>query len=89
MLKQLNLTLTDGQRLLIQGPSGIGKTTLLRTIAGLWLDSDGKIYCPQQTLFLSQKSYLPQGSLRATLYYPKPYPTTESTNAVDVLKSVH
>ncbi len=88
LLKQLNLTLTGGQRLLIQGPSGIGKTTLLRTIAGLWLYSEGKIYCPQQTLFLSQKSYLPQGSLRATLYYPNPIPQQDEQNAVDVLKSV-
>lgn len=88
LLKQLNLTLTGGQRLLIQGPSGIGKTTLLRTIAGLWLYSEGKIHCPQQTLFLSQKSYLPQGSLRATLYYPNPIPQQNQQNAVDVLKSV-
>ena len=81
LIKDLNLTLTQGNSLLIQGQSGVGKTTLLRTIAGLWSYAEGKIFCPQQnTLFLSQRPYLPQGDLLTALYYP------DTTENVDLAK---
>lgn len=81
LIKDLNLTLTQGNSLLIQGQSGVGKTTLLRTIAGLWSYAEGKIFCPQHnTLFLSQRPYLPQGNLLTALYYP------DTTENVDLAK---
>ena len=81
LIKDLNLTLTQGNSLLIQGQSGVGKTTLLRTIAGLWSYAEGKIFCPQHnTLFLSQRPYLPQGNLLTSLYYP------DTTENVDLAK---
>ena len=81
LIKNLNLTLTQGNSLLIQGQSGVGKTTLLRTIAGLWSYAEGKIFCPQHnTLFLSQRPYLPQGNLLTALYYP------DTTENVDLAK---
>ncbi len=81
LIKDLNLTLTQGHSLLIQGQSGVGKTTLLRTIAGLWSYAEGKIFCPQHnTLFLSQRPYLPQGNLLTALYYP------DTTENVDLAK---
>ena len=81
LIKDLNLTLTQGHSLLIQGQSGVGKTTLLRTIAGLWSYAEGKIFCPQHnTLFLSQRPYLPQGNLLTAIYYP------DTTENVDLAK---
>ena len=81
LIKDLNLTLTQGNSLLIQGQSGVGKTTLLRAIAGLWSYAEGKIFCPQHnTLFLSQRPYLPQGNLLTALYYP------DTTENVDLAK---
>ena len=81
LIKDLNLTLTQGNSLLIQGQSGVGKTTLLRTIAGLWSYAEGKIFCPQHNaLFLSQRPYLPQGNLLTALYYP------DTTENVDLAK---
>ena len=54
LIENLNLTLPKGSTLLIQGNSGVGKTTLLRTVAGLWAYSEGDVYCPTHQLFLSQ-----------------------------------
>lgn len=89
LIKDLNLTLTQGNSLLIQGQSGVGKTTLLRTIAGLWSYAEGKIFCPQQnTLFLSQRPYLPQGNLLTALYYPDTTENVDLAKITQVLEQV-
>lgn len=68
----LNLSVKEGQRLLIAGRSGCGKSTLVKTIAGLWPYAEGDITVPQgEKLFLSQKPYLPQGTLLQAAAYPK------------------
>ncbi len=72
LCKDLNLRLEKGQSLLIRGPSGCGKSTLIKTIAGLWPYATGQIIEPSEstTLFLSQRPYLPQGTLREAACYP-------------------
>jgi len=72
LVEDLSLTLSAASTLLIRGQSGVGKTTLLRAIAGLWPYVDGNVVRPiaTQSLFLSQKTYLPLGTLRSALYYP-------------------
>jgi len=89
LLSQLSFSLSAGQALLIRGPSGSGKTTLLRAIAGLWPHCDGHIQRPPQSevLFLSQRPYLPLGSLRAALHYPHPA-SANNERAAEVLRSV-
>ncbi len=74
LVSDLALELQAGDALLIRGPSGIGKTTLLRAIAGLWPYVEGRVGRPVEraALFLPQKPYLPLGSLRTALYYPEP-----------------
>lgn len=72
LLEQLNLSLKAGDALLIRGKSGTGKSTLLRALAGIWPYAQGEYGVQGNTtsLFLSQKPYMPLGSLRAALYYP-------------------
>jgi len=72
LVRNLDVKLSAGEALLIRGPSGIGKTTLLRAIAGLWPYVDGTVRRPVDgaALFLPQKPYLPLGSLRSALHYP-------------------
>ena len=88
LIENLNLTLPQGSTLLIQGNSGVGKTTLLRTVAGLWAYSKGDIYCPTHQLFLSQKPYLPQGSLLTALAYPNEEQAFNRDEMIEVLKQV-
>ncbi|NMM82988.1 ABC transporter ATP-binding protein [Rhodococcus sp. SRB_17] len=71
LISELDLTLVSGDALLVKGASGSGKTTLLRSLAQLWPYANGSVTRPTgETLFLSQRPYLPLGSLRAGLAYP-------------------
>lgn len=72
LVDDLNLKLSKGEALLIRGPSGCGKSTLLKAIAGIWPFAQGEVHYAEQgkVLFLSQKPYLPQGSLRTAAAYP-------------------
>lgn len=72
LLEHLSLKLEKGQSLLIQGQSGCGKTTLIKTVAGLWPYATGLVEVPEgQRLFLAQKPYLPQGTLLSAAIYPR------------------
>jgi vitamin B12/bleomycin/antimicrobial peptide transport system ATP-binding/permease protein len=69
----LTLQLGKKKGMLIMGASGSGKSSLLRTIAGLWNSGEGLIERPQlkRMIFLPQKPYLIPSTLRANLLYPK------------------
>ncbi|GAB5337017.1 ABC transporter ATP-binding protein/permease [Pseudomonas pergaminensis] len=66
------LQIEAGQRWVIKGASGRGKSTLLRAIAGLWPYGSGTIAIPEgwKVMFVPQRSYVPTGSLKAALCYP-------------------
>jgi putative ATP-binding cassette transporter len=61
-----------GERVLVVGDSGIGKSTLMRAIGGLWPWGTGTIYLPprDEMMFLPQRPYMPLGTLRAAVAYP-------------------
>jgi len=78
LIRGLNLELAPGARLLVMGASGTGKSTLLRTLAGIWPFGDGTVELPEseRVLFMPQKPYLPLGTLRDALLYPFGDPAT-------------
>ena len=72
LVEDLSLTVEPHQSLAIVGESGVGKSSLLRAIAGLWNQGSGNIVRPSSNsmLFLPQKPYMILGTLRQQLLYP-------------------
>ena len=73
LTRKLTFSLPPGKSVLIMGASGTGKSSLLRTIAGLWQSGEGSIERPKlnNLIFLSQRPYMVQGNLREQLVYPQ------------------
>ncbi|PDT89466.1 ABC transporter ATP-binding protein [Bradyrhizobium sp. Y36] len=69
---ETEVAIEPGERLLVAGESGTGKSTLVRAIAGLWPWGGGSVnFHPDRRLFmLPQRPYVPSGSLRRAVAYP-------------------
>lgn len=72
LVQEISFRINQGQRLLIVGTSGVGKSSLLRALAGLWESGTGSIHLParEDTLFLPQKPFISLGTLRDNVLYP-------------------
>jgi putative ATP-binding cassette transporter len=72
MIEDADLVIPRGEKVLVKGQSGTGKSTLIRAIAGLWPWGSGTILRPENATFafMPQRPYLPLGTLRHALLYP-------------------
>jgi putative ATP-binding cassette transporter len=91
IVENLSLSVQPGQGLLIVGPSGRGKSSLLRAIAGLWNAGTGRLVRPplEEVLFLPQRPYIILGTLREQLLYPNRNQETNEIRLREVLQEVN
>lgn len=70
LLSSISVEAHAPEWLLLEGKSGIGKSTLLRVLAGLWPYYQGSFSLEGSRLFFPQRPYLPTDTLRQTVSYP-------------------
>ncbi len=74
LVRELNLTIPHGRRVLVCGPDDSARSALFHATAGLWNVSAGHIVRPslEKILFVTERPYLPPGSLRELFIRPWP-----------------
>jgi len=72
MLAERKIEVKAGERVLIVGEPGTGKTLLFRALAGLWPWGAGRVSQPagEDVFYMPRTPYLPPGTLREALAYP-------------------
>ena len=90
LLKIDTLDLAAGEATLLTGRSGTGKSTLLRVLAGIWPNAQGRIDMPARSrvLVLPQRPYLPEGSLRDAITFPRTFSANEDARIAALLTEV-
>jgi putative ATP-binding cassette transporter len=90
LMANINLSLRQGDTVLLGGASGSGKSTLVRAIAGIWPFGRGEIHVPRgaRVLFLPQRPYLPIGVLRDVVSYPMPAGGVDDKTLREALEAV-
>lgn len=73
VVKETDVEIGPGERVLVAGESGSGKSTLVRAIAGLWPWGGGSVSfrAGSRLFMLPQRPYIPSGTLRRAVCYPQ------------------
>jgi putative ATP-binding cassette transporter len=90
MLEERKVGVKAGERVLVVGEPGAGKTLLFRALAGLWPWGAGRIGRPRGAtlFFMPRQPYLPPGTLREVLAYPQSVENFEPHAFTDALERV-
>ena len=85
-----DVTIKHGEKVLIKGRTGAGKTTVFRVLSGIWPFGDGEIVLPKgkKIIVLPQKPYFPIGTLADAITYPEPSGTYSREDMVKALQLV-
>jgi putative ATP-binding cassette transporter len=72
VVNEAEVCIEPGEKVLVMGESGTGKSSLVRAIAGLWPWGGGKLDVQEgaKILMLPQRPYIPLGTLRRAVTYP-------------------
>ncbi|KAJ2888221.1 ATP-binding cassette long-chain fatty acid transporter pxa1, partial [Coemansia asiatica] len=96
LVRPLTWEVKRGQHWMIAGPNGVGKTSVLRVLSGLWPVFSGIVERPEpaEIIYIPQRPYLSLGSLRDQIIYPHTYTQMQALGRTDeelmeVLHAVH
>lgn len=91
LVTDTSVEIPPGEGLLVMGASGLGKSSILRAVAGLWKQGEGYIYRPKTTemLFIPQRPYMVLGTLRKQILYPHTEKAFTDERIQSVLKEVN
>ena len=85
-----DVVIKHGEKVLVKGRTGAGKTTVFRVLSGIWPFGDGEIVLPKgkKVIVLPQKPYFPIGTLADAITYPEPAGTYSREDMVKALQLV-
>ena len=90
LVKDLTLCVDGDTNLAIVGQTGVGKSSLLRVMAGLWTRGEGRLEMPppEHCMFLPQRPYMILADLRSQLLYPHGI-EVDDAELIEVLEAVN
>jgi vitamin B12/bleomycin/antimicrobial peptide transport system ATP-binding/permease protein len=90
VVKDAEVAISKGERVLVAGESGTGKSTLIRAIAGMWPWGRGSVEAAPgaRILLMPQRAYVPVGSLRRAATYPEPPESKDDRQISEALSLV-
>jgi putative ATP-binding cassette transporter len=90
VVHEAEIDIAPGEKVLIVGESGTGKSTLVRAVAGLWPWGEGQVVMQRNSklLMLPQKAYVPLGSLRRATTYPVAADSVSDNDVREALDAV-
>ena len=90
LVQGLNFSLQHGSRMIVNGSNGVGKSSLLRGLAGLWTRGSGTVLLPprDKLMFLPQRPYVSLGTLGEQLTYPAQRESVSDDALCEVLGQV-
>jgi len=86
--KAASLAAKRGEFVLLTAPEGSGKSCFFRAVAGIWPYAQGTVHLQGSTLFVPQRSFIPQGSLKQALAYPDTEETFTDEQVQQALQDV-
>lgn len=96
LCEDISFNVNQGDHLMVTGPNGCGKSSLVRIVAGLWPIFRGSLSKPveKEMFYLPQRPYLSIGTLRDQVIYPdsKEYMIKKGYNdhdLMEILKAAH
>lgn len=90
LLTPSDAEIQPGEHVLLSGPTGAGKSTLFRAIAGLWPFGKGRVSIPANAriMVLPQRPYFPVTTLALALSYPADAGTFDDATLTEALRAV-
>lgn len=91
LLSSIDEHFVHGHNYVIKGESGIGKSTFIRTVAGIWPHASGEVILPanKQVMFLPQIPYMPIGTLAEAILFPDKQNPELEKDLEAILKDCH
>jgi putative ATP-binding cassette transporter len=90
VVQDAEVAIEPGERVLVAGESGTGKSTLVRAIAGLWPWGEGNVEIKSgaKMFLMPQRAYVPLGTLRRAITYPMPADHYDAEEVARALKKI-